>query len=115
MINGFIGFGLADKATFAAEGMYSDNAEERRIRNWTVKGSYKIADWLSAHWRYDWGQTEDYPAIELVYAQAFLFGFEFFPLPYVELRPEYRQAQRNPFNGNGTYSGEYTIQLHLFY
>jgi hypothetical protein len=115
MVSGFVGFGLADKATLFAEGMYSNNSAERRIRNWSVIGTYKLADWLSAHWRYDWGQTEYYPGVDLGYAQAFLFGFEFFPLPYIELRPEFRSAQKNPFNGNGVYTGQYTIQLHLFY
>jgi hypothetical protein len=115
MINGFVGFGLANKATIFAEGMYSTNAADRRIRNWSVIGTYELFDWLSAHWRYDWGQTEYYPGVELGYAQAFLFGLEFYPLPYVELRPEYRSAQKNVFYGNGTYTAQYTIQLHLFY
>lgn len=115
MVNAFVGFGLADKATLFAEGIYSTNANDRRIRNWSVIGTYKLADWLSAHWRYDWGQTEYYPGVSLSYAQAFLVGFEFFPLPYIELRPEFRSAQKNEFYGNGTYTAQYTIQLHLFY
>jgi hypothetical protein len=117
MFNGFAGFGLADKATFYVEGMYSDNADQRRLHNWTVIGTYKLFDWLTAHMRYDWAETE-YDALsptELGYAQMFLFGFEFYPLPYIELRPEYRQEQQTAVYGPWKFTGEYTIQLHLFY
>ncbi len=115
MINAFAGIGLADKASLYVEGMYSKNADDRIIRNFTVLGSMELMQWLALEWRYDYGQTEVYPGVDLAFAHGFVFGLEFFPWPYIEIRPEYRVLQTNPFNGNGTYTGQWTGQIHLFY
>ena len=115
MINVFAGIGLADKATFYLEGLYAKNADGRIIRNFSIIGSYELMTWLAIEWRYDWGQTELYPGVALSYANAFLAGLEFFPLPYIELRPEYRVLQHAPFSGTGTYTGQWTGQIHVFY
>lgn len=116
MINAFGGFGIGDKATLFVEGVYAKNAADRIVRNFSVMGSYNFKTWLSGHWRYEWAQTELYPNRGLAHANAFIVGAEFFPFPMVELRPEYRFFERHPFNqGNSTFEGQYTVQLHLFY
>jgi hypothetical protein len=115
MINVFFGFGLSDKATFLIEGVHARNRNNRIIRNFSVMGSYHLKSWLSAHWRYEWGQTELFESIDLSHANAFLVGFEFFPFPFVEIRPEYRYFERNPFSEAREHTGQYTVQLHLFY
>ena len=115
MINVFGGVGLADKASIYVEGMYGKNAADRILRNFSVIGSMELSQWMAVEWRYDYGQTEVYPGQSLNFAHGFLFGLEFFPLPYVEFRPEYRVLQLNPFNGQGTYQGQWTGQIHLFY
>jgi hypothetical protein len=115
MLNGFGGFGLADKATFYVEGLYSKDAADKIVRNFSVLGTLELMPWLIWEWRYDWGMTEVYPSVSLGYATAFLAGFEFFPLPYIEIRPEYRVTDITPFYGTGTHSGQWTAQLHFFY
>lgn len=115
MFNAFAGIGLADKATFYLEGLYAKNANDRIIRNFSIIGSLELMSWLALEWRYDWGQTEDYPGIALGYAHGFLAGFEFFPWPYIEIRPEYRVLEKTPFSGTGTYTGQWTGQIHVFY
>ncbi len=115
LLNGFAGIGLADKATFFVEGLYSKDAADRIVRNFSVIGSLQLAPWLIPEWRYDWGMTEVSPGQSLGWATAFLFGFEFFPWPYIEIRPEYRVTDITPFYGTGTHTGQWTAQLHLFY
>jgi hypothetical protein len=115
MLNGFGGFGLADKATFFLEGLYAKDAADKIIRNFSILGTLKLADWLIWEWRYDWGMTEVYPGVSLGYATGFLAGFEFFPLPYIEIRPEYRVTDLTPFYGTGTHTGQWTAQVHFFY
>jgi hypothetical protein len=110
MFNLFGGIGLADKGTIFAEAMYSKNSNERQIRNLSVIGTYLLTQWLSLHWRYDWGQTEDTPLGKVYQAHGFTLGAEIFLLPYIELRPEYRY-----FENENYLIGQYTVQLHLFY
>jgi hypothetical protein len=115
MINAFGGLGLAEKATIYVEGMYARSAnlpdgKLREIRNVMVQGSYQLWQWLALEWRYEWGQTEFPTEGPSNRAQAFIMGAQFFPIPYVELRPEYRYYQ------NADYlQGQYTLQMHLFY
>jgi hypothetical protein len=92
----------------------------RMIRNVSILGSYQLFTWLSFNWRYEFGQTEvadDNPTERvLAHAHQAVFGFEFFPLPYVEIRPEYRFFTNGSFNKlDGYQMGQYTLQLHLFY
>jgi hypothetical protein len=115
MLNGFGGFGLADKATFFLEGLYAKDAADKIIRNFSLLGSLELTPWLIWEWRYDWGLTEVYPGLSLGYATAFLAGLEFFPFPYIEIRPEYRVTDLTPFYGTGTHTGQWTAQVHFFY
>jgi hypothetical protein len=115
MYNAFAGIGLADKSSIYVEGMYAKNADNRIIRNFTVMGSMELLPWLATEYRYDYGQTELYAGRDLGFANAFLFGLEFFPLPYIEIRPEYRIMDKNPLTGTGTFTGQWTGQIHIFY
>lgn len=115
MINAFGGIGLSEKATIYVEGMYARNPDAltgktREIRNMMVQGSYQLWQWLALEWRYEWGQTEFPPEGPSDRAQAFTMGFQFFPIPFVELRPEYRYFQTSQY-----LQGQYAVQLHVFY
>jgi hypothetical protein len=120
MINVFGGLGLSDRGSFLVEGLLADYPGTRRVRNVSVMGSYQLFAWLSLNWRYEWAQTEqvevDPTQTELAHATQAVFGFEFFLFPGVEIRPEYRFFQTEPFAEFGGYQiGQYTVQLHVFY
>lgn len=128
MINVFGGIGFSDRGSFLVEGVlinYPIDAAtrgERKARNVSVMGSYHLFEWLALNWRYEWGQSEniindgDGTNDELAHAQQAVFGLEFFPFPNVELRPEYRFFQNEPFGQfNGYLQGQYTLQLHMYY
>ena len=130
MINAFGGFGMADKGSIFVEALIAEYPSgvldssgamvARNVRNVSILGSYQLFTWLSLDWRYEFGQTEvatDNPAERtLAHAHQAVFGLEFFPLPYVEIRPEYRFFQNESFNKlDGYQQGQYTLQLHLFY
>lgn len=109
MINLFAGVGLADKASFFVEAMVHEDAERQRVRNVSVMGSLLLAQWLSLNWRYEFALTE-HPTAGVFNANAFVAGFEFFPIPSLEIRPEYRF-----YDDDQIQTGQYTVQLHLFY
>lgn len=109
MMNAFAGVGLSDKATIYGEGMYTRTADNWIYRNMMVHGSYQLAQWLALDWRYEWGLTEHVSTGPL-YAHSFVIGTQFFLLPYLELRPEYRYFENDQYG-----MGQYTVQLHAFY
>lgn len=109
MAAGFGGFGIADRATFFAEGTYSRNATGRQIRNWMLQSTFQLRDWLALEWRYEWAQTED-PVQGLFHANALVAGLQIFPFPMLELRPEYRYFENDNYR-----MGQWAIQFHLFY
>lgn len=109
MINAFAGFGLADKASIYGEGMYRTNGDGQITRNLMIQGSYELAQWLSVNWRYEWALSENVFTGPF-YADAFVIGTEFFLLPGLEIRPEYRY-----FKSDSYMLAQYTLQLHAFY
>ncbi|MBS1911645.1 MAG: hypothetical protein JST22_06645 [Bacteroidetes bacterium] len=109
MLNVFAGAGLNDRASLQGEMMVTSNADNRTIRNYSVMGSYQLYPWLTLNGRYEHGTTEN-PARPIATAQGFVVGAEFFPIPLVELRPEYRYVITDAY-----ILGQYTLQLHVFY
>lgn len=109
MMNAFAGIGLADKATIYGEGMYLRTSDDRIIRNLMMQGSYQLAQWLALEWRYEWGLSEQ-AATGPFYASSFVVGTQFFLLPYLEIRPEYRYFENDEYG-----MGQYTVQVHAFY
>lgn len=109
MLNGFVGFGLADKATILGEGSYFKNADGKIIRNLMLQSTLQLAQWMNLETRYEWGISE-HPTTGPFYAHSFVIGSQFFPIPYLELRPEYRYVEYPDYS-----LGQYTIQLHAFY
>jgi hypothetical protein len=109
MVNVFAGIGLADRATIYGEGLFSRNATGKEVQNLSVLGSYQLAGWMSLDWRYEHGLTERV-GIGPSFANAFVLGVEFFPIPFLEVRPEYRYLETDDYE-----LGQYTIQVHAFY
>lgn len=109
MANAFAGIGMADKATIYGEGMYMRSADGKIIRNLMVQGSYQLAQWLALEWRYEWGLSERADTGPF-YGNAFVIGTQFFPIPYLEIRPEYRYFENDEYG-----MGQYTLQFHAFY
>lgn len=110
MVNLFAGVGVADVATLSGEVLLSKNAADRSILNVTTQGSWQVWPWLSFEARYEHGTTS-IPNNPDAKAELVVVGAQFFPLPYLEIRPEYRL-----FTKQGDYRlGQYTLQFHAFY
>ena len=67
-----------------------------------------IKEWIVLSGRVEQGTTQN--AGNESQTQQAVLGVEFFPIPFVELRPEYRYTR------TGTYAlAQYTLQMHVFY
>lgn len=80
--------------------------------NWMAQVGYPAADWLTLEARYEAANTEEKFGIKTrTYdSDAFVLGAQWFPVPFVELRPEYRLARTKEYT-----FGQYALQLHLFF
>lgn len=110
MINVFGGLGFANqKLMLYGEAMFSNNAVDRQLRNFSFQTSWEPRPWLALSARYEMAQTETAP-FDPLDASAVVVGAEFFPIPFLEFRPEYRYYR------NDSYSlGQFAFQIHAFY
>ncbi|MFB6350612.1 MAG: hypothetical protein ABEK29_02325 [Bradymonadaceae bacterium] len=110
MVNGFFGIGWLDRASILTEaallGFGGD--QQRRAWNLSTKLSVPIRDWLVVHGRFDQSTGRIAEGAPRVYSVT--AGVKFHPLPWIELRPEYRYYRTDDWQ-----MGQYTAQLHLFY
>ena len=116
MLNGFMGAGMNNGLSAVAELTFRDNPNVGQTTyqqfNSLFGLNYAWRDWLVLNTRVERGQTEYLTQTldEVAAAWQYVVGLEFFPLPYLEVRPEYRLV--NTFD---YLFGQATVQVHLFY
>ena len=81
---------------------------DHKTFNMMAAVNYQFKEWIVAEARVERATTskqgEDFQK------DAVVAGLQFFPVPYLELRPEYRAVW-----GDGYKMGQYTLQVHMFY
>ncbi len=109
MLNGFVGLGIHEGVSFVAETSYSKRTIDYTTLNYLIGVWYTPWDWVSAALRYERGTT--YLANDKTASvEAVVAGLEFFPMPYMEIRPEYRLVTTDAYK-----FGHATLQIHFFY
>ena len=108
--NYFLGLGLLDKGSLMVEATRSDRGQEAdwNTLNIMTMLSVQLREWIILNGRVERATTER--AGEEFVTDALVVGAEFFPVPYLELRPEYRILRTDNYS-----LGQYTIQVHLFF
>ena len=104
--------GLTDKLSFLSEILWTDKKDIRKSRNFLVGVTYQILDALLVEVRLEKALTDDIINKEPWNTNQYLIGLHIFPLPFIELRPEYRIFDREWADG---YQAQYAVQLHIFY
>lgn len=109
MDQAFLGLGWLDKASLQLELTHLDygSSQERRGINTSAMLSVPIRDWFVADARVEQALMV---ADDDARHQAAVLGLQFYPVPFVKLRPEYRINRSDDWT-----MGQYTVQLHLFY
>jgi hypothetical protein len=81
-------------------------------QNWSAELTYRPFAWLYPYLRYEQGRTQifDGSNVRNTYANNFTVGVQWFPLPYIELRPEWRFYDTERFT-----STRWNMQVHFFY
>ena len=116
LLNGFMGLGFNNGLSASAELSFRDNPNEGQKTfqqmNTMFAVNYAWQDWLVLNARVERGQTQRLTDTldEVAVAWQYVAGLEFFPVPYMEIRPEYRLIDTFDYR-----FGQATVQLHLFY
>ena len=110
--NYFAGLGKEYMGTLIFEFARStfSNREQRKLM--MAQFSYDIFEWLVFESRYETGKRErdrDGESLEEKVSQM-VFGFQYFPIPYLEIRPEYRYQKTEEY-----IMGYYAVQMHMFF
>ena len=110
MENYFIGLGLLGKGSLQLEASRSDRGPLANHKTFNLMSmlSIPLKDWLVLEGRLERATTRRQGQDFLT--QAAVATLQFFPIPYLELRPEYRYIRTDEYA-----MGQYTLQLHLFY
>jgi len=115
LINYFLHLGWTDKVALLTEFALSDKNELRETANFSAELSYKLTEGLVMSVRYETASTADVsdPKDIMNYsAEQYVIGLSINPLPYIEIRPEYRIYDRSNFE---SYAAQWAAQLHIFY
>ncbi len=112
LVNAFAGVGLTGKASLMAEYALSGVQNGRQTRAVSIELSAQPFVWLLPFVRYEYGTTQTNPRAlpSALYSRQVSFGTQFFPLPFVEIRPEYRLTTTEVYDAK-----RWTVQLHLFF
>ncbi len=108
LINGFVGLGIHEGVSLVAEVSRSERTLDYTTLNGWVGLWYTPWTWLTAAARIERANTQTANADDTTW--AYVAGLEFFPVPFVEVRPEYRLVETSDYR-----FGQATVQVHLFY
>jgi hypothetical protein len=108
----FAGVGLAKQVSLISEYARSDKKGMRRTHNGVIDVSWRVTKPLLFDVRVERGISKFSPDISSsdVYTNRLVLGAQILPIPYIELRPEYRLEDTEQYK-----SGRLAVQLHVFY
>lgn len=110
MFGGFFGLGF-DEFSLLAEFDIADNllAQQMKSSVFMVEASYGLITGLDAIVRYD--RIDPNTDLNKDEASRLIFGFEFQPYSFIEIRPQYRLQIENPSVDNDSF----VLQFHFWY
>lgn len=108
----FFHLGLTDEASLITEYVITNKKDIRESNNYLIELMYQIMPSLMAYVRYEDAFTKDHAQKVEYKAVRYTIGLNIYPLPFIELRPEYRILDRN--SGKVKLS-DWAAQLHIYY
>ncbi|MBV71428.1 MAG: hypothetical protein CMH52_08755 [Myxococcales bacterium] len=105
--NGFMGAGLQNGLESRLEVSHSERNEAYSNSSISLSTTYAIKDWFVPALRVERGVTD---AMQKSKTWQYIGGIEFFLMPGVEIRPEYRVTKTDRY-----IFGQTTVQLHIFH
>jgi hypothetical protein len=110
MYGGFFGFGF-DEFSLLAEYDMANDLQDMDVKSnmLMVEAAYGILTGLDAVVRYD--RIDRNADVDSDEVSRMIFGFEFHPYSFIEVRPQYRLVMEDPSVENDSF----VLQLHFWY
>lgn len=113
----YFNIGLSDRLALMTEYITSNKVLSpvdpiREVNNYLIELNYQLIEPLNVFARYESGTTTLNDTGKEYEAKQYVFGAHIFPLPFIDILPEYRIYDRGDISG---YSSQWAIQLHIFY
>ncbi|MFP4369842.1 MAG: hypothetical protein ACLFR2_09700 [Candidatus Kapaibacterium sp.] len=108
----FFNIGLSDRVALMTEYIMSEKQSIREVSNYLVEITYQLTEPVNVFFRYEDATTDDLVNDIEFKANQYVLGAHIFPLPYIDILPEYRIYDRSEVDG---YSSQVAVQLHIFY
>lgn len=108
LVTGVAGLGLSNGLAIYSEISHSIQGDDYTTLNGMFGASWAVIDSAVPSVRVERAQTD--AGDDKTVVEAFVASLEFFPISFVEIRPEYRIVRTADF-----IFGQPTVQLHLFY
>lgn len=118
--NLFAGIGLTDKAALMGEYTITEKKDIRNSDNLMLVLYYPLHQGFAFTLRYEKAYTKDYTkpnaqeqlSFSNFTTDAYVLGANVYPLPNIEIRPEFRILDRKDFE---SFASQWTLQLHFYY
>jgi hypothetical protein len=107
MADGYVGVGKSYWGSVIGEFAHS-SAGTRKTYTGSVIVAWPYREWFTVEGRAERGIARQ--ADKRAQTDAYVLGVQFMPVPFVELRPEYRYMKTNEYT-----LAQYTVQLHLYF
>jgi hypothetical protein len=110
----FLGIGLLDVATLMIDNTSVQRDASFRLSNFMAELMFSLHEGAMPYVRYEQGTTQlgsGESSIRREFAESIVLGAQIFPIPYVEVRPEYR-IWNTHLPGH---VARWNLQLHLYY
>jgi hypothetical protein len=108
----YLGFGLADKVALIAEYVMANKQNVMEVNNYLLELTYQIMEPIYVYGRYEIGNTDILRTGQTWEAKQYVLGAHIYPLPFIDLIPEYRIYDRADVPGT---SAQWAFQIHIFY
>lgn len=108
LINGYLGVGGHEGWTAFFELSHSGRTDDWSTLNGMLMATYAPWAWLVVEARAERAATERAGQEHVTW--QYVGGLQFFPIPWLEVRPEYRLVHDDEF-----LFGQATVQIHMFY
>ena len=108
-VNAFLGVGASNIGSLMVEAAMVQKGGNFSALNMMAMASVRLGfEWLYFNVRGEMATAENTADVQKWETKQLVAGFEIFPLPYIEIRPEYRILRTDEYGMN-----HYTLQFHI--